>query len=284
MKPHLERAKFWSERGPMLGIGQLSFETLKFEAEDSCARITLTRPSSMNALSALMVNELAQCVKDVAERDEIRVLTITGSGRAFCCGADLKGVLGEVQAGDNTGFLGFLRDIQNVFLAIRALPKPTIAALNGLTLAGGLELAMTCDVVMAARSARLGDAHSNFGVLPGGGGSLLPRYVGEKKANYLLFSGDHWSAEAFREAGFVSQVVEDDDLSSVAEALAAKLAEKSPLVLQRMKEMVAGSAHLSAREAIALEMRHLEAHAKSADFLEGLSAFSEKRTPKYSGQ
>ena len=197
----------------MLGIGQLSFETLKFEAEDSCARITLTRPSSMNALSALMVNELAQCVKDVAERDEIRVLTITGSGRAF----------------------GFLRDIQNVFLAIRALPKPTIAALNGLTLAGGLELAMTCDVVMAARSARLGDAHSNFGVLPGGGGSLLPRYVGEKKANYLLFSGDHWSAEAFREAGFVSQVVEDDDLSSVAEALAAKLAEKSPLVLQRMK-------------------------------------------------
>ena len=107
-----------------------------------------------------VVNELAQCVKDVAERDEIRVLTITGSGRAFCCGADLKGVLGEVQAGDNTGFLGFLRDIQNVFLAIRALPKPTIAALNGLTLAGGLELAMTCDVVMAARSARLGRCQS----------------------------------------------------------------------------------------------------------------------------
>lgn len=99
----------------MLGIGQLSFETLKFEAEDSCARITLTRPSSMNALSALMVNELAQCVKDVAERDEIRVLTITGSGRAFCCGADLKGVLGKFRLVTIPGFLASFATFRTCF-------------------------------------------------------------------------------------------------------------------------------------------------------------------------
>ena len=261
------------------------YETINFDVSDGVATVTLNRPDAMNSLSTTMVRELVQAVSTVEQDDAIRALIVTGTGRAFCCGADLKGVLSELLSGDTDGFTGFLGSIQDVFVQIREMPKPTIAALNGLTLAGGLEMAISCDIVLAARSARLGDSHSNFGVLPGGGcGTILPRYIGEKKANLLLFSGDNWSAEEFEKLGFVSTVHDDDALLGEAKKLASRLVQKSPLVLAKMKEMVEQGAQLNTRSALALESRLLAEHAKSADFLEGLSAFSEKRTPKYTGK
>ncbi|MEH6789345.1 enoyl-CoA hydratase/isomerase family protein [Parasphingorhabdus sp.] len=263
----------------------MAYETIKFETRDAIACITLNRPKAMNALSGAMVDELSSAVSVVAEDDGLRVLIITGAGRAFCCGADLKGVLAEAQAGNAKGFLSFLGTIQEIFHQLRELPKPTIAALNGFTLAGGLEMAIACDIVLAARSARLGDSHSNFGVLPGGGGgTIMPRLIGEKKANLLLFSGENWPAEEFENLGFVSAVHDDESLMDEAMKLADNLAQKSPLVLHRMKQMVADGRQLNPRDALTLETRLLAEHSKSADFLEGLSAFSEKRAPEYTGK
>ena len=261
-----------------------NYETISFETGNAVASITLNRPEAMNSISAKMVEELSNAISIVAGDDDLRALLVTGTGRAFCCGADLKGVLAETQTGKTEGFTGFLEAIQDVLIQLRELPKPTIAALNGMTLAGGLEMAIACDIVLAARSARIGDSHSNFGVLPGGGGgTILPRFIGEKKANLLLFSGDNWPAEEFEKMGFVSAVHDDDALLDEARKLAEKLAQKSPLVLARMKEMVDQGARLDTRDALALESRLLDEHAQSADFLEGLSAFAEKRAPKYTG-
>ena len=146
-------------------------------------------------------------------------------------------------------------------------------------------MAIACDIVLAARSARLGDSHSNFGVLPGGGGgTIMPRLIGEKKANLLLFSGENWPAEEFENLGFVSAVHDDESLMDEAMKLADNLAQKSPLVLHRMKQMVADGRQLNPRDALTLETRLLAEHSKSADFLEGLSAFSEKRAPEYTGK
>lgn len=263
----------------------MAYNSIKFEIRNGVAIITLNRPEAMNSLSDIMVKELSDAVNTVAKDDSLRVLIITGTGRAFCCGADLKGVLVETQSGETEGFTTFLDSIQDVFVQLHELPKPTIAALNGMTLAGGLEMAIACDIVLAARSARLGDSHSNFGVLPGGGGgTIMPRFIGEKKANLLLFSGDNWPAEEFEKMGFVSAVHDDDALMDEAMILAARLALKSPLVVARMKQMVEQGARLDTRDALALESQLLAEHAKSADFLEGLAAFSEKRTPHYTGK
>lgn len=263
----------------------MAYETIKFEIRDTIACITLNRPKAMNALSKKMVDEIADAVACVAENNTLRVLIITGVGRSFCCGADLNDVLAETQAGNADEFLSFLGTIQNIFHQLREMPKPTIAALNGLTLAGGLEIAIACDIVLAARSARLGDSHSNFGVLPGGGGgTIMPRLIGEKKANLLLFSGENWSAEEFEKLGFVSAVHDDERLMNEAMTLANNLAQKSPLVLRRMKQMVMEGRQLNQRDALALETQLLKEHSKSADFIEGLSAFSEKRVPEYTGK
>ena len=193
----------------------MTYNTLVFENEGAVGRIILNRPASMNAISDEMATELLAVIGAAARRDKLRVLVIEGAGRAFCCGADLKGILANLRSSSGLKFVEFLSRIQAVFTALRELHKPTIASINGMALAGGLELAMSCDLVIAARSARIGDAHANFGVLPGGGGgTLLSRYIGEKKANHLLFTGENWSAEALERAGLVSLVVDDHCPSS----------------------------------------------------------------------
>lgn len=263
----------------------MSYETILFETQGAVAKITLNRPEAMNALSDIMAREMRDAVAKVEQDDALRVLVITGSGRAFCCGADLKGVLASIIGGDRGALLEFLSGIQDLFASLRAMTKPTIAALNGMTIAGGLETAIACDIVLAARSAKIGDGHSNFAVLPGGGGgTLMPRIIGDKKANLLLYTGDSWSAEEFERMGFVSAVHEDDALLDEAMALAARLAEKSPVVLSRMKRMVAEGQLVPAEQAIAFETDLIAELSQTEDFVEGLTAFSEKREPVYKGR
>lgn len=263
----------------------MSYEAIIYETVGHVARITLNRPEAMNSLSDTMASELCDAIARVEQDDDLRALVITGTGRAFCCGADLKGVLAQIVGGDTQALLTFLKGIQDMFEALRKLPKPTIAALNGMTMAGGLETAIACDIVLAARGAKIGDCHANFSVLPGGGaGTLLPRIIGDKKANMLLYTGDTWTAEQFEQIGFVSAVYDDDVLLEEAMALAARIAEKSPVVLSRMKRMVAEGQQISADEAIAFETRLIAELSKTEDFVEGLTAFSEKRKPVYKGR
>jgi len=247
------------------------------------AWMVLSRPEQMNALNGAMVAELHALIEDASADDSIRVVILTGSERAFCAGADLKEVLCDI--GDASGGGDFLDKVARLFAAIRSCPKPVIAGLNGLTMAGGLELALCCDIAIASEAALIGDAHANFGVFPGGGGAaVLPRRIGQGNAKYLLFTGDSLPADRLQQMGVVQEVVPDDCLAERLTSLANHLAQKSPLVLRQMKTVANASMEMSEEGALRLELATLRNHARSQDFQEGLAAFREKRVPNFTGR
>lgn len=245
--------------------------------------MTLNRPDALNAITPAMVSGLNTAL-DKAQESDVRAVVLTGTGRAFCAGADLKFVRGEA-GGDEAALSRFLDTVLLIMNRIETFPMPVIAALNGLTLAGGLELMLCCDLVVAARSARLGDAHANYGLLPGGGSSVrLPRKIGPTRAKYLLYTGEFVPAEQLVAAGLVNEVVDDDALIAATEALVAKLANKSPLVLRRMKALIDDGLEQPAAVALRQELLASEVHAHSHDLKEGLAAFEEKRKPRFIGR
>lgn len=256
------------------------------ERRGSTAWITLNRPQEMNALSDTMCSELLAAIEQIERDPQIRVVVLTGAGRAFCAGADLKGVFESAgtEPGSGDPMTAFLDLVAGMIDRLRALPKPTIAALNGMTMAGGLELAMACDLIIAAESTRIGDAHANFGVFPGAGGAaVLPRRIGATAAKYLLFTGDTQSAAEMVPLGLVNRVVPDAELTAEVEKLAARIASKSPLVLRRMKQAVADGLEQPEAAALRMERLVLEAHRHSYDIREGLAAFVGKRKPEFKG-
>ena len=258
-------------------------DVLLFETLGPVARLTLNRPKAMNSLNLAILAELERRLGDVARNDELRVLVLTGNGAAFCAGADLKEVLAGAQLGP--GESDFLDRANVVFGALRDFPKPVIAALNGVTMAGGLELAMCADVVVAAESATIADAHANFGVYPGAGGAaILPRLIPLNMAMYLLLTGKSLSATEMKACGLVSEVHPDERLADAALALAGHIAKKSPIALRRMKEVARASADKSRDDALLHEQVMLRQHMRSFDFHEGLRAFSEKRAPLFEGR
>lgn len=260
--------------------------SIRFEQRGAVAWITLNRPEAMNALSDTMCEELLEATGRCERDPAIRVIVLTGAGRAFCAGADLKGVFENSggEPGPNDPLGDFLDLVGKMMDKLRFCPKPTIAALNGLTMAGGLELAMACDLMLAADSARIGDAHANFGVFPGAGGAaILPRRIGATAAKYLLFTGDTMPARELVPLGLVNRVVPDAELVAEVEKLAARIASKSPLVLRRMKQTVADGLEQPQAAALRLERLVLDAHGHSHDIKEGLAAFVAKRTPDFKG-
>jgi enoyl-CoA hydratase/carnithine racemase len=171
-----------------------------------------------------------------------------------------------------------------VFRTLRDYPKPVIAVLNGLTLAGGLETAMCADIVVASQEAKIGDAHANLGVYPGGGGAaVLPRLVPQNVAKYLLFTGETLSAQEMHEYGFVNEVPADQLVDST-QKLAELIAQKSPLALRGMKEVANASLDTSRDAALQHEQVMVRKHMRSHDMAEGLSAFVEKRAPEFQGR
>jgi enoyl-CoA hydratase/carnithine racemase len=253
------------------------------EVRNGAMWITLNRPDALNAISPEVVAGIDAALQQAAADESVRAVVLTGTGRAFCAGADLKFLRSDT-SGD-VSFERFLASILAMMDRIETCPRPVIAALNGMALAGGLELVLCCDLVIAARSAKIGDAHANYGLLPGGGSSVrLPRKIGPTRAKYLLFTGEFVPAETLVAAGLVNEVVEDADLVPAVERLVAKLAPKSPLVLRRMKALVDDGLQQAAPTALRLEILASEAHAHSHDMQEGLAAFSEKRKPKFIGR
>ncbi len=259
-------------------------ESLLIEERGAGLWLTLNRPLAMNALTPAMIAALDAGIQRAADSAHIRCVVITGVGRAFCAGADLKTVRHEV--GTEVGALRkFIERAAATMNRIENLHKPVIAAVNGFALAGGFEVVLACDLVVAAQSAKLGDAHINFGLLPGGGGSVrLPRKVGPNRAKYLLFSGESVPAAEFLACGLVHQVVADEELVGAAERLARRIAEKSPLALRRMKQLVDAGLEQSRDTALQLELVASEAHLGSHDLREGLAAFDERRAPEFLGR
>jgi len=263
----------------------MATESILFERRDGVGWVTLNRPEAMNSLNPQLIREFDQALTAAEEDPEVRVLVVTGAGRGFCAGADLKYVGGEIANSFDESLLAFLREIGAVFDRLEALPLPTIAAVNGLALAGGLELVLCCDLVVAAESAKLGDAHANYGLLPGGGGSIrLPRKIGPTRAKALLYTGEFLPAEELRACGLVNQVVPLDRLFGAVEQLAASISRKSPLGLRHMKELVAVAEDCDLVEGLKQERAAFAEYAQSEDIREGLAAFKEKRSPHFAGR
>ncbi len=251
-----------------------------YEVTNSVARLTLNRPKAMNSMNLAILAELDRRLTEVAADKHVRVLVLTGAGAAFCAGADLKEVLAGQTLGP--GEADFLDRANRVFGRLRNFPKPVVAALNGVTMAGGLELAMCADLVVAAESATIADAHANFGVYPGAGGAaVLPRLIPLNMAMYLLLTGKSLSSAAMKACGFVCEVHPDAGFTDAVQKLAEHIAKKSPIALRRMKEVARASADKTRDDALLHEQVMLREHMRSFDFREGLQAFTEKRAPEF---
>lgn len=255
-----------------------------YERRGPAAWVRLNRPGELNALNEQVASELNRALTLAAQDDAVRALVVTGTGRAFCAGGDLKAVQ-DMDGRSQHDTHGFLVEVGEVFNRLEGFPKPVIAAVNGLALAGGLEIVLCCDIVIASTRAKLGDAHANYGLIPGGGSSArLPRKVGRSLATYLLFTGTSLPAKDFVASGFVTRVVPEDELVTVVEELVEQLASKSPLSLARMKQLVREGLDQPLADAVRSELVASEAHLASQDVAEGLAAFNEKRKPHFTGR
>jgi enoyl-CoA hydratase len=241
--------------------------------------VTLNRPHVMNALTLGMLRSIDAAMERAKSDAGVRCVVITGQGNTFCAGADLSDVPSGFQE------LGsFLRKAGQTMQRIERLSKPVIACVNGLALAGGLELALCADIIVAARSAELGDGHIRYGLLPGAGGSArLARAVGAGRARYLMFTGFRLSAERLESWGLVQQVVNDGELLEATTSLANVIARHSPLVLSHLKELICQSADSTLERSLELETAANQIIATSEDLKEGLAAFAEKRKPIFRG-
>ena len=259
---------------------------LHYEVRMGVAWLRLDRPAALNALSEPLLDDLDRAIDRAYEDPAVRVVVVTGTGHAFSAGADLAFAFEALQEGGDAGdkLLGFVARARAVLDRLASLPKPVIAAVNGVALAGGLELVLCCDLVIAAETARFGDAHANYGLLPGAGGAVrLTRKIGPTRAAQLLFTGEFVSAHDLVGVGLVNRVVPDASLEDTVQEVAETIASKSPLGLRRMKELIALALDQPVDAALRAEQFALAAHVHSRDLQEGLSAFREKRRPRFAG-
>ncbi len=259
----------------------MPYETILFSQEGAVATVALNRPEAMNAINLKMGEELVDCMERCVENPSVRAVILTGRGRAFFAGADLRQVKDNL--GDAPNFLKqLIRYLHPAVSAIRSMPKPVICAVNGVAAGAGFSLALTCDIVIAAESSRFTMAYVNIGLNPDGSSTFfLPRLVGLQRASYLFLTGDLVDARKGMELGFVNQVVKDEELMSVTNTLATKLAAGPTLAMGRAKELINRSLTESLETQMEHENRAIAASAATEDFKEGVSAFLEKRQPDY---
>lgn len=258
---------------------ETALRTIKFLRAGHVGTLRLARPNSFNAISREMLSELDGLVSTLP--DDLRVLLLTGEGKAFCAGVDLS-VLETSRDAD--GLADFLRSIQSVFARLRALPFPVVAGVNGLALAGGLELALCADVIVASQSARFGDSHTNYGVVPGAGNcAILPRIVGPVIAKYLQFTGLTMSSGEMLQAGLVAKIWSDETFEDEFQRLGQLIAEKAPLANRHMKRLTDAAATEAAATVLAREIEANVINLTSRDLIEGMRAFAEKRKPVFQG-
>jgi methylglutaconyl-CoA hydratase len=254
------------------------------ERRGAAVWLTLSRPGAANALSRALVRELGARLAAVPSTisSELRAVVLTGgSGRAFSAGADLKERL-TMSRDDTRAFLDELGAVVDV---LAALPVPTIAAINGAALGGGLELALACDVRLAAEAAELGLPEARLGIIPGAGGTQrLARVVGVARAKELILTGRRIDAATAREWGLVSRVMPAVELAAATERMVEEIAACGPLAVAEAMAAIDGGAALPLGEGLALERRRYEVVLASADRDEGLRAFAEKRPPVFQGR
>lgn len=260
----------------------MSDNLLLIDRTDQIAVLTLNRPKVMNSFNFDMLRALRDAVEALRFDPDIRVLIITGSGdRAFCAGADLKerATLSPVQVKE------FIFTIRNLFTAIEQLPKPVIAAVNGIALGGGTELALACDVRIASVGATMGLTETRLAIIPGAGGTQrLPRLVGKGKAKELIFTGRRVDAAEALAMGLVNEVCEPEDLLDVCKKMAAMICETGPIAVEQAKYAINYGMETDLATGLAIESNAYWVTIPTEDRLEGLAAFREKRKPVYKGK
>ena len=263
----------------------MAFETILFEKTDGVAVITLNRPDKLNAFTTQMHGELKAALDDLKQDDAVRVLVLTGAGRAFCAGQDLSDR--AVGPGDEPRDLGASIDtLYNPLVrTLRALELPVISAVNGVAAGAGANVALAADIVLAARSANFIQAFCKLGLVPDSGGTYtLPRLVGRARAMGLTMLGDKLPAKRAEAIGLIWKAVDDDDLMAEAMALAKHLATQPTKGLAMIKQAINASLGNDLDTQLDLERDLQRIAGRTADYQEGVNAFLEKRTPKFTGK
>ena len=254
----------------------MTYDTITFEHSDRIALVTINRPDSLNALNQEVMSEVAHVFAEIDRNKDIAVSVLTGEGRAFAAGADIK----EMQPQSFSDM--YVDDFFGLWDRFAACRKPVIAAVNGFALGGGCELAMMCDIIIASEKAKFGQPEIKLGVTPGMGGSIrLTKAVGKAKAMDMVLTGNMIDGTEAERIGLVSRVVPHETLMDTAMEAAKLIASHSIPSLMAAKEMVGRALELPTTEGVKFERRLFQGLFGTADQKEGMSAFVEKRAPDF---
>jgi 2-(1,2-epoxy-1,2-dihydrophenyl)acetyl-CoA isomerase len=262
----------------------MQFEHILFSIEDGIARLTFNRPDKLNSFTVAMHHEVRAALEQVKSSGAARVLVLTGAGRGFCAGQDLGDR--SIAPGETAVDLG--ESVEKYYgplvRTLRALPMPVICAVNGVAAGAGANLALACDIVLAARSANFVEVFCKLGLVPDTGGTyFLPRLVGTARAMGLAMLGDKLSAERAEQWGLIWKCVDDDKLMSEVNALARHFATAPTKGLARTKQALYASPSNTLEQQLDLERDCMRELGYSDDYREGVTAFMEKRAPKFTG-
>ena len=262
----------------------MSYETILFEVDSGVARLTLNRPDKLNSFNVQMHGEVRQALASIPESGA-RVLILTGAGRGFCAGQDL----GDRAVAPGSQGVDLGESIENRYnplvLSLRNLGMPVIAAVNGVAAGAGANIALACDIVIAARSANFVQAFSKLGLIPDSGGTwFLPRLVGDARAMGLTLLGNKLPAEQAAAWGLIWQCVDDAELAATVDAMARQFAVAPTRGLAATKNALRRSWQNTFKEQLDLERDVQRELGRSSDYVEGVAAFTEKRTPRFTGR
>lgn len=258
-------------------------ETILFEIKNGVARITFNRPQTFNSFDREMSYAFQDALRNSAENEKVRAVLITGSGKAFSAGQDLKEVLDQE---NNPGFEKILDDGYNPMIKlIRGIAKPVIAAVNGVAAGAGANIALACDIVVASEQASFIQAFSKIGLVPDSGGTyFLPRLIGFQKASALMMLGDKVSAAEAEKMGMIYQYYSAEEFEEKTIQLAEHIAQMPTKALAQTKELLNQTYHNSLDQQLDLEGKTQIEAAQSYDYKEGVAAFVEKRKPVFKGR
>jgi enoyl-CoA hydratase len=263
----------------------MAYEFLKVATEDGIARVTIDRPKA-NALNDQVVSELGRCLGELRDAPSVRAVLVTGAGeKFFVAGADIGGLAQFAGQRDGLAARANSRSGQETLSLLESLGKPTIAAINGFCLGGGLELALACTLRTASRTAKLGLPEVSLGIIPGYGGTQrLARIAGPAVAREWILTGEHYSAEEAHRVGVVNRVFDPGDLLAGTEALARTILTRAPVAVRFAMEAIARGLETNLADGQRLECDLFGILATTEDTREGMSAFLEKRPARFTGR
>lgn len=257
------------------------YETIRLERREGIGLLTLARPEVRNAINQKMIDEIRHALREIDGDPEVRVLLVTGEGKAFQAGADI----GELSVMTPLQILRWNEGIVRINAALEALRQPVIAAINGAAMGGGLELALSCTLRVMAASARLGLPEVKLGIIPGTGGTQrLPRLIGKARAAEILLTGDPVGAEEALRIGLVNRVVPDGQAVIAAEEIARRIMANAPIAVEMAKDALEVGKDLPLEQAVQYSQKNCVTCFATEDMKEGMRAFLEKRPARFLGR